>query len=51
MKPKLHPIYIIVALFLLKVGVIDNFRNFGHHTNSRMIASEGPAAHDLKPIR
>jgi hypothetical protein len=50
MKSKLHPVYIIVGLFLFKVGIIDNFRNFGHHSNARYVASESPSDH-LKPIR
>ncbi|MDO9182112.1 MAG: hypothetical protein Q7U04_06875 [Bacteriovorax sp.] len=50
MKSKLNPIYLIVGLFLFKVGVIDNFRNMGHHQNDRIIASEAPS-NNLKPIR
>lgn len=50
MKSKLNPIYIIVVLFLFKVGIIDNFRNMGHHNNSRYVSSE--ATHQsLRPIR
>jgi len=52
MKPKLHPIFIIVGLFLFKVGIVDNMRNFGHtdHAQARYVASEAPS-NALKPIR
>jgi len=54
MKPKLHPIFIIVGLFLFKVGIVDNMRHFGHSEHereqARTIASE-PPSNALKPIR
>ncbi len=50
MKPKLHPVYIIVGLFLFKVGIIDNFRNFNHHTADRYLASQ-VVADKRPPIR
>lgn len=52
MKPKLHPIYIIVGLFLFKVGIVDNMRHFGHQThNGRYVASEAPTSNALRPVR
>ncbi|TDP51814.1 hypothetical protein C8D79_3261 [Bacteriovorax stolpii] len=40
MKPKLHPVYIIIGLFLFKVGIIDNFRFHGNNSNAeRRVAS------------
>ena len=53
MKPKLHPIFIIVGLFLFKVGIVDNMRHFGHseHAQARYVASEAPTSNALKPIR
>ena len=50
MKSKLNPVFIIVGLFLFKVGVVDSFRNMGHHNNSRSLASEAPT-NNLRPIR
>lgn len=50
MKPKLHPIYIIVGLFLFKVGIVDNMRNIGHHHPDRYVASSAEAS-ALRPIR
>lgn len=53
MKSKLHPLIIMVALFLFKVGIVDNMRNLGHSdkTNARYVASTSPGANALKPIR
>jgi hypothetical protein len=51
MKSKLNPIYLILGLFLFKVGVIDNFRNFGHHNSGRAMASEVSQNNYMRPIR
>jgi len=50
MKPKFHPIYVIVGLFLFKVGIIDNFRNIAHQSSNRYLASE-MTINKLRPIR
>ncbi len=50
MKRKFHPIYIILGLFLFKVGILDNVRNIGHHSNGRYVSSEAPPI-GLRPIR
>ncbi|MGZ3788625.1 MAG: hypothetical protein ACXVLQ_08890 [Bacteriovorax sp.] len=50
MKSKLNPVFIIVGLFLFKVGIVDNFRNMGHN-NGRYVATEAPTGHVFKPIR
>jgi hypothetical protein len=40
MKSKLHPIYIIIALFLFKVGIIDGIRFHGSNNGGeRRVAS------------
>lgn len=44
MNSKLNPVYIIIGLFLFKVGIIDNFR-FHNKNNSggeRRMASIDP---------
>lgn len=53
MKSKLHPLIIMVALFLFKVGIVDNMRNIGHSekTNARYVASTSAGNNALKPIR
>jgi hypothetical protein len=34
MNLKLTPVFIILGLFIFKVGVLDNFRNYGHHSGT-----------------
>lgn len=39
MKSKLNPVYIIIGLFLFKVGVIDHFRFNNNNGEMRKVAS------------
>lgn len=39
MKSKLNPVYIIIGLFLFKVGVIDNIRFPQNNSGQRTVAS------------
>lgn len=39
MKSKLNPVYIIIGLFLFKVGIIDNFRFNNNNSGERRMAS------------
>lgn len=40
MKSKLNPLYIIIGLFLFKVGIIDNLRfHATNNANERRVAS------------
>jgi hypothetical protein len=40
MKTKLNPVYIIIALFLFKVGIIDNLRfHASNDASERRVAS------------
>lgn len=39
MNSKLNPVFIIIALFLFKVGIIDNLRFGNNNSGQRHIAS------------
>ncbi|MBY0413589.1 MAG: hypothetical protein K2Q18_05465 [Bdellovibrionales bacterium] len=39
MKSKLNPVYIIIGLFLFKVGIIDNIRFHQNNGGARSVAS------------
>ena len=39
MKSKLSPVFIIIGLFLFKVGIVDNLRFGKNNSNERQVAS------------
>ncbi|MBC7713867.1 MAG: hypothetical protein H7177_11040 [Rhizobacter sp.] len=39
MKSKVNPVFIIIALFLFKVGIVDNIRFHKNNSGERNIAS------------